>query len=109
MIQKFEKISSNPCMSNIPKNERNICSVGLESECPGIGKIEGELFIPEGELFIPRLTVVWPSVARPDSRSRNGKFDRAMKSKPKIFPYSRTTHFSALQMHFFYLWGFDIA
>ena len=89
-------------------NIGNICSVGLESECPGIGKIEGELFIPEGELFIPRSMVVWPSVARPDSRSRNGKFDRGMESKPEIFPYSRTTHFSALQMHFFYLWGFDI-
>ena len=43
-------------------------------------KIEGELFIPEGELFIPRLTVVWTSVARPDSQLRNGKFDRGMES-----------------------------
>ena len=40
------------CIDRV-QNE-NICSVGLESECPGIGKIEGELFIPEGELFIPR-------------------------------------------------------
>ena len=35
------------------------------------------------------------------------KFDRGMESKPEIFSYSRTIHFSALQIHFFYLWGFD--
>ena len=28
---------------------------------------------------------VWTSVAKPDSQSRNGKFDRGMESKPEIF------------------------
>ena len=71
--------------TNFKTAQQNICSVGLESECPGMEKIKGKLFIPEGELFIPRSTVVWLSVARPDSRSRNGKFDRGMESKPDIF------------------------
>ena len=33
---------------------RNKSSVGLFWACPGFGKIEGQLFIPQEELFIPR-------------------------------------------------------
>ena len=35
----------------------NICSVGLESECPGIGKIEGELFIPRENFSFSEIVV----------------------------------------------------
>ena len=50
----------------------NICSVGLESECPGIGKIEGELFIPRenfsfseiGQLSKPSAARFWQSRSR---------------------------------------------
>ena len=35
----------------------NISSVGLESECPGIGKIEGELFIPRENFSFSEIVV----------------------------------------------------
>ena len=34
--------------------DKNNSSVGLFWACPGFGKIEGQLFIPQEELFIPR-------------------------------------------------------
>ena len=37
--------------------KRNMCSVGLERECPGIGKIEGELFIPRENFSFSEIVV----------------------------------------------------
>ena len=42
--------------NNFCRNE-NLCSVGLERECPGIGKIEGELFIPRENFSFSEIVV----------------------------------------------------
>ena len=53
----------------------NICSVGLESECPGMEKIEGELFFPREKFSFSEIgQFSKPSVARFwKSRSRKRK------------------------------------
>ena len=52
-------------------------------------------------------TVVWPSVARLDSPDRGKESSpRGMESFLRFF-LSKTTHFSAIGMHFFFLWPLD--
>ena len=52
-------------------------------------------------------TVVWPSVARLDSPDRGKEsLPRGMESFLRFF-LSKTTHFSAIGMHFFFLWPHD--
>ena len=78
MNRNVEVLSSNTIVDLIRLDvikDFHMCSVGLESECPGMEKIEGELFFPREKFSFSEIgQSSKPSVARFwKSRSRKRK------------------------------------